>query len=234
MKTTVALLIVLLLAACGEQSDLNATSPTSTTATPVSSTEASTVTEPPVETTTSGVPTSVSLPPPEPTDVIIEGTRTPYTFDETQAFDEFGPLLWHLVTTINGTDDIPHGPGHEWVTWGPIWAGRLPASGPYDVFGVTDLTAVDLEAIAAIVPVGTTIAFREVQWSLDQLGQFADELGAGAPDNGVCATGSGGYVNRIRVIATEPLNLGGVPPDAVAIELVDECPLYVPAATIIP
>lgn len=234
MKTTVALLIVLLLAACSEESDLGAMSPTSTTATAVSSTEASTATVPPAETITNGVPTSVSLAPPEATEVIIEGTRTPYTFDETQAFDEFGPLLWHLVTTINGTDDIPHGPGHEWVTWGPLWAGRLSVSGPHDVFGVTDLTAVDVEAIAAVVPVGTTIAFREVRWSLDELEQFAHELGAGAPDNGVCSTGSGGYVNRIKVVATEPVSLGGVPPDAVAIEVVDECPLYVRPITTIP
>lgn len=220
------LLVCLLLAACAEPLDEgSASGPTTTTLTPTTAVLA---------TVTSGPPGPASLAPPEPTDLLIEGTRTPYTFDETQAFGEFGPLLWGLVTTLGHTDSIPHGPAYEWVDWGPLWAGQLPVSGPNEVFGVTDLTAVDIESIAAVVPTGTTIAFREVRWSLDELEQFAADLQAGAPDNGVCATGMGMWVNRLHVYATHNFDPGDVPLDALALELFDECPAYHPAEAIIP
>jgi hypothetical protein len=168
-------------------------------------------------------------------ELLIHGTRAPYTFEETQAFGEFGPLLWDLVTTLNGADEIPHGPTYDSVDWGPLWAGHQPDSGPYDVYGVTDLSAFHVDAIAAVVPIGTTIVFRQVAWSLDELEEFKEALNAGAPDNGVCSTGFGLIPNRVRVVAlASSLDLGDVPPEAVAIETVDECPVYVEAGTTIP
>jgi hypothetical protein len=162
-------------------------------------------------------------------EIVIEGTRAPYTFEETQAYGEFGPFLWGLVTTLNGIDDIPHGETYEWVTWGPQWAGHQPDPGPFEVYGVTDLDAVDTEAIGAVVPVGTTIVLRQVEWSLDELEEFAEMLWEAAPENGVCSTGFGRYPNRVRVEATEDLDLGDVPPGAVAIEYFDVCVGTVPA-----
>ena len=156
-------------------------------------------------------------------EMVIHGTRAPYTFEETQAYGEFGPLLWDLVTTLNGTDDIPHEPTYQWVTWGEQWAGHQPDPGPFDVYGVTDLGEVDVEAITAVVPVGTTIVLRQVEWSLDELEEFAEMLWSAAPGNGVCSTGFGGTPNRVRVEATENLDLGDVPAGAVAIEYVDAC-----------
>lgn len=222
----VLLLGCLLLAACGQPLDEGSPSGSSTTALTSTTSVLTTVTRGP-----SG---PASLAPPEPTDLLIEGTRTPYTFDETQAFGEFGPLLWGLVTTLNHTDSIPHGATYEWVDWGPLWGGQLPVSCPNEVFGVTDLSAVDVEAIAAVVPIGTTIAFREVPWSLDELEQFASDLYSAAPDNGVCTTGFGTWVNRVHVIATRNFDPGDVPLDPLALELFDECPEIRPAAEVIP
>jgi hypothetical protein len=173
-----------------------------------------------------GAPPSTTPPAP---DISITGTRAPYTFEETQAHGEFGPLLWGLVTTIGGMDDIPHGPTYEWVTWGPLWGGYQAGSGPIEVYGVTDLSAVDVDAVAAVVPVGTTIILREVEWSLDELEEYAEILWEGAPENGVCTTGFGTTPNRVRVVATHDLNLGDVPPGALAIEYVDVCRGTVPA-----
>ena len=152
---------------------------------------------------------------------MIWGTRDAYTFEETQAFGEFGPVLWGLVTTLHGTDQIEHGPAYEWVRWGPLWGGSLQVAGPHDTYGVTDLAAVDIEAIAAVIPTGEAVVVREVRWSLDDLEAFMDDLYAGAPGNGVCYTGFGGYVGLVRVVATEDVNLGDVPQDAVAVEVVD-------------
>ncbi len=168
-------------------------------------------------------------------EVRIEGTREPYTQEEARSFGEFDPLVWSLVTTLNGTNDIPHGPHYEWVTWGPLWSGRLPIPGPPDVYGVTSISAIDPEAIAAVVPAGTTLILREVRWSLDELNEFKDRINDAAPQNGVCVTSFGAAVNRIQVVATvaEP-DLRGVPLDAVAIEVVDACPPYVPAGGLIP
>jgi len=159
---------------------------------------------------------------PEPQrEVVIEGTREPYTFDETQAYGEFGPVLWHLVTTVNGTDAIDHHPQYEWVEWGPRWAGHQPDDGPHTVYGVTDLSAVDVEAVATILPIGTTIVLREVRWSLDQLEEWKEMLNAGAPDNGVCSTGYGVEPNKIRVTtSTSDPDLGPVPQGAVWIDSV--------------
>jgi hypothetical protein len=168
-------------------------------------------------------------------DLRIEGTRPPYTFEETQAYGEFGPVLWGLVTTLSGADEIPHGPAYEWVDWGPLWAGHQPDPGPYDVYGVTDLSAVDPDAIAAVVPIGSTIVLREVEWSLDQLEEFIELLIVGASENRVCSTGFGMTPNRVRVVALAPGPvLGDVPREALAIEIVDDCLVYVPAGTSLP
>ena len=175
---------------------------------------------------TGAAPASSTTPPP---DLIINGTREPFTFEETQAFGEFGPLLWGLVTTIGGIDDIPRGPTYEWVTWGPLWGGYQAGSGPDEVYGVTDLSKVDPTTVAAVVPEGTTIILRQVDWSRDELEEYAESLWAAAPDNGVCSTGFGGTPNRVRVVATSDLQLGDVPPGALAIEYVDECQSMMPA-----
>ncbi len=171
-------------------------------------------------------------------DVIISGTRGPYSIDEIQRSGEFGPLIWSLVTTLNGSDDIPHGPGYQWVDWGPLWAGRLidPTFPGADVYGVTDLLAVDPVALAAVVPRVQTVVLVQVDWSLDDLERFADDLQANAPDNGVCATGNANN-DRVHVYATPNLDLGDVPPEAVDVETFEECPGYVdlsPRPTITP
>jgi hypothetical protein len=178
----------------------------------------------PVWLTPGGTLPSVSLAPPEPTDLLIQGTHAPYTLEETQAFGEFGPLLWGLVTTLNSTDAIPHDSGYQSVTWGPLWGGHLPVEGPNEVYGITDLAGVDTEAIAAVVPVGTTISFRQVRWSLDQLDQFRDDLRAAFPDNLVCSVGSG--LDRLEITALRGFDPGSVPPDALVVEIIDECPTY--------
>ena len=122
----------------------------------------------PAETTTTTEPAA---------ELIITGTGKVYTLEESQHFGEFGPLIWNLVTTLNGTDEIEHHPTYEWVIWGPMWGGRLNGSRPWrEIFGVTDLDTVDPEAIAAAVPTGTVIVLREVRWSLDQLNDFLDSL----------------------------------------------------------
>jgi hypothetical protein len=152
-------------------------------------------------------------------EVIVEGTREPYTFEETQSYGEFGPVLWHLVTTINGTKAVDHHPQYEWVEWGLLWAGHQPDDGPHVVYGVTNLSAVDVEAVEGILPVGTTIVLREVRWSLDQLEDWKEMLNDGAPENGVCSTGFGLEPNKIRVTASTPdPDLGPVPEDAVWID----------------
>jgi hypothetical protein len=107
--------------------------------------------------------------------VLIHGTGKVYTLEESQAFGEFGPLLWNLVTTLNGTDRIEHHPGYEWVIWGPMWGGRIYDPGR-ETYGVTDLDAVDPETVAAAVPAGKTIVLREVPWSLDELNELSDRL----------------------------------------------------------
>ncbi len=165
-----------------------------------------------------------STAPSSPGEVVIVGTRE-YTFEETQSFGEFGPMLWGVVTTLNGTDDIPHGPGHEWVDWGPVWAGHQPDPGPYEVYGVTDFSTVDAEALADVVPAGMIIVIREVQWSLNELDEYRTILWKGAPDNGVCSTGFGVVPNRVRVVALPHLNTGYIPFEALSIEIVEECPL---------
>lgn len=170
-------------------------------------------------------------------EVNVDGTRAPYTDEELQSFDEFGPLLWHLVTTASGTDDIPHGPNHEWVQWGWNWAGHQPDDGPHDVYGVVDLSAVDLDELAAGIPVGTTIVLRQVRWSKDQLSGFAQELYSGAPENGICSTGSGLEPNKVRITATTPTpDLGGVPADAVWLDEVygDGCPELIQESELLP
>ena len=175
--------------------------------------------------------TRAAVPTTRPPDITIEGAREPFTFEETQSYGEFGPLLWGLVTTIGGIEDIPHGPTYEWVTWGPLWGGYQAGTGPIEVYGVTDLSAVDPDAVAAVVPFGTTIILREVAWSRDQLEDYAAALWAGRPDNGVCSTGFGATPNRVSVVATSDLDIGAVPPGALAIEYVDLCQGTMPAVT---
>jgi len=108
-------------------------------------------------------------------ELVIHGTGKVYTLEESQAFGEFGPLLWNLVTTLNGTDRIEHHPGYEWVIWGPMWGGHIYDPGR-ETYGVTNLDAVAPEAVAAAVPAGETIVLREVPWSLDELNEFSDRL----------------------------------------------------------
>jgi hypothetical protein len=164
-----------------------------------------------------------------PPDLVVVGTRGAFTFEETQAYGEFGPFIWGLVTTIGGVDDIPHGPAYEWVTWGPLWGGYQAGTGPIEVYGVTDLSAVDPDAVAAVVPVGTTIILRQVEWSRDQLEDYLDTLWSEAPGNGVCSVGFGTTPNRVRVTATDALDLGDVPQGAVDIEWLDLCRGTMPA-----
>jgi hypothetical protein len=110
-------------------------------------------------------------------ELTITGTGKVYTLEESQAFGEFGPFLWNLVTTLNRTDRIEHGPGHEWVTWGPMWGGRIDDGMTWrDTYGVTDLDAVDPAMVAAAVPTGDVIFLREVRWSLDQLDDYSAQL----------------------------------------------------------
>src|SRR3990172_7635690 len=71
-------------------------------------------------------------------ELVIHGTGKVYTPEESQAFGEFGPLLWNLVTTLNGTDRIEHHPGYEWVIWGPMWGGHIYDPGR-ETYGVTNL-----------------------------------------------------------------------------------------------
>ena len=166
--------------------------------------------------------TSTSVP-----DLVIEGTRDAYTFDETQSFGEFGPVLWGLVTTINGTDQIEHSGDYGWVVWGDLWAGYLPVSTDLEFYGVTDLSAVDAEAVAAVIPVGDTIVLRQVRWSLDQLNDWKAAISVAMPDNGICSVGYGYSVNRINIGATSPHpDLGDVPAEAVVIEVVPDCSGY--------
>ncbi|MFH1331226.1 MAG: hypothetical protein ABIJ48_11310 [Actinomycetota bacterium] len=227
-RWTALLVLTLLAVGCGDPSTAPTTVPATSlpiaTATLAPSTTAFVAS--PTTTTSIALPvnpttTTVASPP----ELVVEGKGPVYTLEEAQVFGEFGPLLWGLVTTLNGTDAIAHGPRHEWVIWGPLWAGRLPVQGLYDVYGVTDLSAVDPEAIAAVVPAGTTIVLREVRWSLDELNQFEALIRSGVPDNGICEIGGGSLVNRLRLVSTVPdPDLAGVPPEAVVVEVVGECP----------
>jgi len=165
--------------------------------------------------------------------VVIPGIRDPYTESETLASGEIGPLVWSLVTTVNQTPTIHHSDDYSQIDWGPLWAGFQETTSSYDVYGVTDLSAVDAGAIAAVVPRGTTIALREVRWSLDELDNFATVLAAGAPDNGVCAIGHR-FQDHLWIQATAGLDLGDVPADAIEVETVDSCGTYEPANTTTP
>ena len=169
------------------------------------------------------------------TELRIAGTRAAFTTEEYGSFGEFGPLLWGLVTTINGTGEIATDPMDGQVRWGPLWGGRLPDDGTEAVYGVTDLDAVDVDAIAGVIPLGQTVVLREVQWSLEELTDFKARINAGAPENGVCTTGFGPEANTIHVVSlsSEP-DLAGIPPDSVTIEVVSECPAYVPGGERIP
>jgi len=158
-----------------------------------------------------------------PSDLVIQGTGKVYSLEEAQAFGEFGPLLWNLVTTLNGSDTIEHGPGYEWVIWGPLWGGPIPYE--TNVYGITDLSAVDPDAAAAAVPAGTAIRLRQVPWSLDDLGQFKDRLLALAMDGTVCQVGPSSPVDGITVVSvTDEIDLVGVPPEVVRFEIVESCP----------
>lgn len=160
---------------------------------------------------------------PGPPDLVIRGTGKVYSAEEAQAFGEFGPLLWNLVTTLNRSDSIEHGPRHEWVVWGPLWGGPIPYES--SVYGVTDLDAVDLDAIAAAVPVGTSIRLRQVAWSLDDLNRFKADLVVLVMRRTVCHVGPSSPVDGITIVSvTDEIDLGGVPPEAVLFEIVDSCP----------
>jgi hypothetical protein len=142
--------------------------PSTTATTSTEITTSSTSTTAPAETTTTTEP---------PREIVIRGTGKVYTLEESQAFGEFGPLLWNLVTTIHHKDAIEHHPLHEWVIWGPLWGGRIyDPTRFHDVYGVTDLRAIEAEEVAAAVPAGTTIILREVRWSLDDLDSWSPAL----------------------------------------------------------
>lgn len=174
-----------------------------------------------------------------PSERIIVGTGNVYTLEESQAFGEFGPLLWNLVTTLNRTDEIDHGPGYEWVAWGPLWGGRL--RGTYEfpkVYGVTDLDAVDAEAMAAAVPAETVIVLREVPWSIDELEDYETQLRTLMFENqalGICAWDLRNGEDGIHVTATpaqiEILRIEiprlGMPTEAFSFEAASHCPYMV-------
>lgn len=161
-----------------------------------------------------------------------------YTLEESQAFGEFGPLLWNLVTTIHHKDAIEHHPGHLWVIWGPLWGGRV-----YDpvrqvnVYGVTDLDAIDPVEVAGAVPAGTTITLREVPWALDDLNRWSSAiLGffADQPDDDRVLCGFDrrndglGFDVTLAVHGSSDFDaamlVAGMPADAVFYEFLDECP----------
>jgi hypothetical protein len=160
------LALALVVTSCGSPTANPSTTSSATTPPPVTTLVTATT----VVTTTTTSTTTVPY-----RELAIHGTGKVYTLEESQAFGEFGPLLWNLVTTLNGTDRIEHHPGYEWVSWGPTWGGRIYDAGG-NTYGVTDLDAVDPEAVAAAVPAGETIVLREVPWSLDELNEFSDRL----------------------------------------------------------
>ena len=163
--------------------------------------------------------------PPVP-DLVIEGTGEPYSesFDGTEYFGEFGPLLWGLVTTINDTDEIDHAADHSWVVWGDLWAGQLPIYAGPDIYGITDLAVFDPAGLAAVIPRGTTLIFRQVSWSLDKLTMWKLQLSDGMPDNGICHVAFGAAINQLTVFASSSeVDLRGVPQDAVVIDIVPDC-----------
>jgi hypothetical protein len=211
--------LALLLASCNEQVGISGQSASTTTTVPQISTT------PPASTTTEVV-----------RELMIVGTGEVYTLEGSQAFGEFGPLLWNLVTTLNGTDDIEHGLGYEWVAWGPLWGGRL--RGTYEfpkVYGVTDLDAIDAEAMAAAVPAETVIVLREVPWSLDELEDYETQLRTLMVENqalGICAWELRDGEEGIHVTATlaqiEMLRIEiprmGMPVEAFSFEPASQCP----------
>ena len=157
-------------------------------------------------------------------ELVIEGTRDAYTIDETQSFGEFGPILWGLVTAVNGTDEIEFGTEYGGVVWGDQWGGFWLGTGGDLVYGVTDLDAVDAGAVAAVIPEGEIVVLRQVRWSLDQLEDWLQGISAGMPDNDVCAVGVDHASNSVFVIAIDGrVDLGQIPSEAVMIEAVPEC-----------
>lgn len=168
-----------------------------------------------------------------------------YTLEESQAFGEFGPLLWNLVTTIHHKDAIEHHPLHEWVIWGPLWGGRLyDPTRPQDVYGVTDLDAIEPAGVAGAVPAGTTIILREVRWSLDDLNAWSPalfELFTIQVGQSICEIDQGvefgfalevaesrrAYVEGLVETLFEDTD---VPREAVTLEVSEDCPriVYLP------
>jgi hypothetical protein len=169
----------------------------------------------------------------------IRGIGRVYTLEESQAFGEFGPFLWNLVTMIHHKDAIEHHPRYEWVVWGPLWGGHVyDPTRSHDVYGVTDLDAIAPEEVASALPAGTTIILREVRWSLDDLNAWSPELGQMVNNQvgqSICAISTGvafgftlevaqsrlGYVESLVDSLVERTS---VPREAVILEVSDDCP----------
>jgi hypothetical protein len=235
MRVAIGVALFALAAGCATPDDvagpsdtLSSTGTTVVAATTTSSTSttSTTTTTAPVETTTTTAPHR---------EIVIAGTGRVYTLEESQAFGEFGPLLWNLVTTIHHKDAIEHHPLHEWVIWGPLWGGRIyDPTRSQDVYGVTDLDAIDPQEVAGAIPMGKTIILRQVRWSLDDLNTFGDELTAlfiaseGEPL--VCSMSRHEGVGLSLEVAESQLEsvraaieATSVPVEAVIFDVVDEC-----------
>ena len=245
MRMVTIAALVLVVAGCATPNEVARPSDTlSTTGTTVgaatttssTSTTSTTTTSVPVETTTTTAPHR---------EIVIPGTGRVYTLDESQAFGEFGPLLWNLVTTIHHKDAIAHHPLHEWVIWGPLWGGRLyDPERSHDVYGVTDLDAIDPVEVAGGVPAGTTVILREVPWSLDQMSAWSpalSELFTIQVGQSICDIDrSDGFGFTLEVAESRLAYVEGlvealfedtdVPREAVTLEVSEDCPriVYLP------
>lgn len=162
-----------------------------------------------------------------------------YTLEESQAFGEFGPLLWNLVTTIHHKDAIEHHPGHLWVIWGPLWGGRVyDPTNLHTIYGVTNLDAIDPEEVAGAIPKGRTIVLREVPWALDQMNEWSADVASMTTSQvgqSICAMStSAGFGFTLEVAANRLAYVEGlvedlvdetdIPGEAITIEVSKKCP----------
>jgi hypothetical protein len=235
MRVAIRVALLALAAACAASDDVAGPSDLpSTTRTPVvaatTTSTSTTTTTAPAETTTTTAPHR---------EMEIRGTGKVYTLEESQAFGEFGPLLWNLVTTIHQKNAIEHHPRYEWVIWGPLWSGHIyDPTRSHDVYGVTDLDAIEAEEVAGAVPAGTTIILREVRWSLDDLNAWSPELGQMVHNQvgqSICAISTHAAFGFTLEVAESRLDYveglvdslvvrTSVPREAVILEVSDACP----------
>jgi len=244
MRVVIVTALLAAVAACATADDLAAFQEPSSTA-PTTSTGATTSPTSTPTTTTSTTPAETTTTTAPHREIVIRGTGKVYTLEESQAFGEFGPLLWNLVTTIHHKEAIAHHPGHLWVIWGPLWGGRLydPARS-HDVYGVTDLDAIDPVEVAGAVPAGTTIILREVPWSLDEMSAWSpalSELFTIQVGQSICAIDrNDGFGFTLEVAESRLAYVEGlvetlfedtdVPREAVTLEVGEDCPriVYLP------